>query len=679
MSICKSAQILRLRRARRLTCLAAVGIALSTALGATSLAQAEDKIVAAAVDGDAVEVFWLPEDQSWPAGGWRLERVTAAGSAVIAEPGLGRDSAAMDSLDPAAAAGITEFAEKLRRGTLTQEERQSTDAVFAVAAIVKLDYGRALGLRFRDTDVPPGAVTYRLSALDAEGTAFRTVDSEPIDGAAPAPLPHAPENVAAEIGDQGVVVSWTDPPEIVQAPIAGYRVIRIEEDGFTDLTPDLHLRTVQEEPLPQRLLDRDAPRDRRFAYDLSSIDLFGRASTPKRVLITLGEIARAAVPVEVAADAGPGAASLTWSTVDLAGVAGYVIERSLFIGGPYEAITPEGLAPDATGFTADGLMGGTAYFFRVRTFDQDGNLGRASLPVKVVPVAAAPPPAPANLAADPGPTRVLVTWDASPVGVAGYFVFRQAAGEDGWKRLNGTVTPEPLFIDRFERGTFSDQTLVYRVQAIGYDSSESAFSDTLSVSYGDETLPPPPLVTATSGDDGTARIGFQPGAPEADTNQFLILRSDDETSQSLVRGEALPAETREFADPDVEVGATYWYEVVALDAAGNRSDPSNRVIVTVAAPTLPAPPAPVAVFRADPFPHVEMEVAELPETLLAVVEARGGEFDKWFVVAGPLAAAGPVNLTNLPEGISDVAYRLVYQTANGARGPPSPETVVALQ
>jgi hypothetical protein len=297
----------------------------------------------------------------------------------------------------------------------------------------------------------------------------------------------------------------------------------------------------------------------------------------------------------------------------------------------------------------------------------------------VVPVAAALLPAPANLAAEAGPTRVLLTWDAAPEGVAGYFVFRQTAGEDDWKRLNGTVTPEPLFIDRFARGAFSDLTLAYRVQAIGYDSSGSAFSEALSISYGDQTIPPPPLITATSGDDGTARIAFQPGAPEADTNQFLILRSDDETSQSLVLGEALALETREFVDPDVETGASYWYEVVALDPAGNRSDPSNRVIVTVAAPPLPVPPAPVAVFRAEPFPHVEMEVAELPEKLLAVVEARGGEFDKWFVVAGPLAAAGPVNLTNLPEGASEVAYRLVYQTANGAESAPSPETVVALQ
>lgn len=658
--------------------LAAGFIALLT-VAAVYPALAQDGIAAGSVGGGAVELFWLPQDQSWPAGGWRLERVTDSGAEVIAEVALGGDSAAMASLDADAAGAITEFADKLRRGTLSQEERESADAVFAVAAITNIDYGRALGLRFRDTGALPGAISYRLSALDAQGTAFRTAESNSVDVGTPTPLPHAPETVAAEIGEAGILVSWSDPPEIAEAPIAGYRVIRVERDGVTDLTPDLHLRTIEEEPVPLTFLDREAPRDQLFAYDLTSIDLFGRSSTPKRVLVTLGDLALAAVPTDLAAEPLAEAAALSWSPLDQAGVVGYVIERSLFIGGPYEAITPNGIPADASDFTAGDLTAGTAYFFRIRTFDRDGNLGRPSLPVKVVALAAEAPATPVNLAADTGPTRVLLTWDTPAESVAGYFVFRQLAGEANWKRLNGSVTPEPLFIDRFERGAFSDQTVSYRVQAIGYDSAASAFGETLSVTFGDETIPPPPSITATSGDDGVARIGFQPGAPEIDTNEFLVLRSDDETAAGLVLSDGLTAETREFVDPDVEAGATYWYEVVALDAAGNRSDLSNRVLVTVAAPPLPVPPAPAAVFRADPFPHVEIEVAELPEKLLAVVEARGGSFDKWFVVAGPLAVVGPVNLTNLPEGATEIAYRLVYQAVNGARSTPSAETVVAVQ
>ena len=70
---------------------------------------------------------------------------------------------------------------------------------------------------------------------------------------------------------------------------------------------------------------------------------------------------------------------------------------------------------------------------------------------------------------------------------------------------------------------------------------------------------------------------------------------------------------------------------------------------------------------------------DLPERLLAIIEARDPTFDKWFVVAGPIAEAGPVNLTGLPPNATEIAYRLVYETVNGARSAPSPETVVGLQ
>ena len=535
----------------------------------------DDRIVAGSVGGGAVELLWLPEDLSWPAGGWRLERIVDGNPIGVAETSLGSDVDAMSRIGPDASQGIAEFADKLRRGTLSQEERESADTVFSVAAIISVDYGRALGLRYRDTNVPSGPITYRLSALDAQGEVFRSAESDTIDAGLVAPLPHAPENAAVAIDDIGVTVSWADPPDIPTAPIAGYRVVRVEREGVADLTPDLHLRTDQDDPLPLALFDPEAPRDQLFAYDLASVDVFGRASTSKRVLVTLGRLAQAVVPTDLAGIADVESALLSWSAVDHPGVAGLVVEQSLFIGGPYEAITPKGLAANATEFGVQGLRPGTGYFFRIRTFDADGNLGEASLPAKVVPIAAAPPPAPGNLSAAAGPTRVVLTWDEAPIDLAGYFVFRQLEGETEWKQLNGTVTSEPRFVDRFEQGNFSDQVLRYRVQAIGYDSAASPFSEIQSVAFGDTTIPPPPQITAVSGAGGHATIVFRPGQPAADSNRFLILRSDDENAPALVRGEALPAEAREFVDPDVQPGETYWFEVVALDAVDNRSDPSE--------------------------------------------------------------------------------------------------------
>ncbi len=142
-----------------------------------------------------------------------------------------------------------------------------------------------------------------------------------------------------------------------------------------------------------------------------------------------------------------------------------------------------------------------------------------------------------------------------------------------------------------------------------------------------------------------------------------------------VVGGAIPADQLEVSDADVLAGSTYWYELVAIDGDGNRSDPSDRVIVTVGAPELPVPPKPAALFRARPFPYVALSLRSIPPKLVAVVEERDAS-GKWLEVAGPVAAAGTVNLTDLPQGAQSIDYRVVFLAANGARGQPSEPVTV---
>jgi len=673
MSVCDR----RTARAR----LAAHGVAAVLLLTAgAGQASADDRIIAASEGNGAVEVLWVPDDGDWPAGGWLLERVTAEGATIVgAELGPGRDRAALDRLDPDAAAGILDFADKLARGTLSEEERAAADTILVVAAVLNVDRGRALGLRFRDTGVPAGQVSYRLTALSDRGAELRAATSDPLDAATATPLPYPPEALAIDVGDTGIAVSWLDPPNPAAAPIVGYRVVRVEGDAETDLTPELHLRPAAGGPERLSFLDVEPVRDGPSAYDVASVDLFGRSSTPKRVEVGPGDLARATVPAGLTIEAGTGSARLAWAAVGQPGVAGYVVERSLFIGGPWEAVTPDGLPVATTTFDDAPLSPGTAYFFRVRVFDAEGNLGRPSVPAKTIPLAAGPPAAPQNLTAEAGPSRVALAWDEAATPVAGYFVERRLDGDDAWKRLTGTVAPEPFYYDRFERGAFSGETLHYRVQAIGLDSGEGDFSDAVAVAFGDDVRPPAPAIVDVSGDDGVVRLTFAPGVPEEDADRFLLLRSGDEKAASEVVGEPLPATAREAIDGDVTPGEVYWYALVAVDAAENMSDPSDRVLVAVAAPSLPPPPPPTVAYSAEPFPHVQLALPAPPARALTVVEARAEGEDKWFVVAGPFAEAETVNLTGLPENAAAIAYRLVFEAVNGARGAPSDAVTVALR
>jgi hypothetical protein len=651
-------------------------------LAVVSSAAAADRLAVASLGGGAVEVLWVPEDDSWPQGGWRLERVGAAGATVVGRQlGPGLDTGAMARLPREQSAGLAEFAVKLRQGTLTDEERQAADTVLIFGALVRTEYGRALGVRFSDVNVPAGAIYYRLTALDRNGASLRSAESDLVDALTPTDLPHAPELVTASISGEGILLSWVEPPSNDAAPIIGYRVVRAAPNGPADLTPDLILRATSglgaERPERLTFLDRAGPRQAASAYEVSSVDPFGRASPPKRVEVTLGILARALVPGGVEVAPGVESAMVTWTPVRQAGVAGYVVERSLFVGGPYEALTPDGLPVGASRFESKGLRPGTSYYFRVRVFDTAGELGTPSLPVKAIAGAAGPPGAPSNLAADAGPTRVALSWQA-PGEVAGYFVYRRLESERQWTRLNGTLVAEPSYFDRFERGAFSQGRLLYRIQAIGFDNQPGAFSAEVAVTFGDLLPPVAPTITSITGEGGVAQVVFAPAMPEADSTGFVILRADDQRMPGRVISEALPQTARAFDDADVTPGGGYWYEVVALDAAGNRSDPSNRVFVAVEAPALPAPPPPRATYRATPFPYVELILAPPPPRAQTYVETQavGG---KWLVVAGPVADVTTVNLTDLPPAGTLVSYRVVYQASNGVRGPPSPVVEVPLR
>ncbi len=578
-----------------------VAFVLVTAIAAVTLASvtaalADDHMAVASLGNGAVDLVWIPEHNNWPAGGWQLDRVTAAGETTIAAHiGPGLDRAAMSALTADEANGIADFASKLAGGTLTDDERGAADTVLVIAAITHPEYGHALGLRFRDTGVPAGDTRYRLTALDAVGRPLRSVESDPVDPATPTPLPFAPEQVAVDVTSDGFVLSWAEPQNVDAAPIVGYRVTRVDGASEADLTPDLVLRAAKGAGNDQSgrltFVDRDPIRDHPTTYAIASIDLFGRASTPKRVPVSLGDLARAVVPAGVGVTPGTNSATITWSPVTQPGVSGYVVERSLFIAGPYEALTPDGLPPDATRFESDGLSPATSYFFRVRVFDGDGNLGKPSLPVKTTPLAAGPPAAPQNLAADVGVTRVALTWnEADTPAAAGFFIFRRLDGQETWMQLNDTITQEPMFYDRFERGAFNRAKVFYRVQAVGYDNQRSAFSDDVAVTFGDVVPPAPPVISSVNGDNGLARLDFAPAAPEEGSTGFVVLRADDERRPGTPIGDVLPGTARAYDDRDAAAGSTHWYEVVAIDDAGNRSDLSNRVAITVAAPDLPSPP-----------------------------------------------------------------------------------------
>jgi hypothetical protein len=320
-------------------------------------------------------------------------------------------------------------------------------------------------------------------------------------------------------------------------------------------------------------------------------------------------------------------------------------------------------------------VGGTSYFYRIRSMDPRGDLGPPSLVRAATPQNRQAPPRPDNLKADVGRTRVRLTWDTVRFPAAGYLVERRAADADRWVLLTPTVVPEPVFDDHI--GLHTQGAFRYRITAVAFDDQQSKPSREVEAVLLDTVSPNPPQITSVDGRDGKVVLTFEATPPQEDVASFLVVRSVTEDDPGLVIGDPIPAGKGRFEDRFVTVGEKYWYRLVAVDTSGNRSDPSWARRVRVQNPPVPGPPKPSLEVEQEPLRHVRITFKAPPEGLEVIVQRRGAD-GVWRALTGGIHNATDAVDLNPPQE-PRVYYRLVYRAANGAIGDPSTEEEAHLE
>jgi len=617
----------------------------------------------AAGDGRGeVRLWWFPPLSKWPAGGWRLEE---GGGKVLVPRIVAGASDALQRLSPDDAEAVTKFAANLGRIKALADRRLAFGMIGA-RAMGDWDYARALGLAWSLSGVS-GRHTYRIVGLDAAGRPDGvSLKSVAVNAGVAAPAPASPRHFKARAERDGVALFWQPPPERRKLPAIGYR---LERDGGgaerVAVTPHPIVRGLKWRADEPGIVDTQAPLDVELTYRLYSIDVLGHDSTPVIVKLYATDLRALEPPAELHVESDGTRVRLRWPATGNPHTAGYVVERSLLHGGPYETLTPDGLSADTERYEDRDLRIGTTYYYRVRSVNARGDVGAPSRIAMVQPTGA-DPRAVDGLRADVGSTRVRLTWQPAGSPVAGYFVERSADG-DTWQRLNARPTPEPLYDDQTGFGRKGE--LRYRVVTLAWDSSESRPSDTVQVKLPDTDVPSPPQIQHISGEGGRVSIDFVPAEPAADSHEFLLVRGGSALDPGLVIGDPLPTSARSVEDDFVVPGQNYWYRMVAVDAHGNRSALGRAVAVHVGAPQLPTPPRPDVRFVAEPFARVEIKFGAPPAGLAVMVEARAGE-TTWQVLEGPVEAAGVAVDSNPPKQ-GRKFYRIVYRAADGGEGMPS--------
>ncbi len=238
---------------------------------------------------------------------------------------------------------------------------------------------------------------------------------------------------------------------------------------------------------------------------------------------------------------------------------------------------------------------GLRYRYAVRLFNRDGRGADFSNYAIITPLTelAAAPMRPTSALTQ---TEIVITWappetnenGTSPANIAGYNLYRKTG--DNVAKLNA----QPLTVTRFVDKAFQfGVAYEYFVRCLSAqlpapsntklnETIEGNASEALVFTPKDTFAPTAPTSITIASINAQVSL-FWPSNPEADLAGYNIYRSEDEaaTTDKWIKLNARLHAPTTFRDDRVQVGKRYFYQITAVDTAGNESTRSETKSETV--------------------------------------------------------------------------------------------------
>ncbi len=400
------------------------------------------------------------------------------------------------------------------------------------------------GTSFVDTNAVVGS-RYFVRAVDATGN--RSATTAVKLAGADTTKPTVPTNLAATVQPgNSVVVTWNASTDNIG--VTGYELLRngvvIQTLGVVTTT------TVTGLPGGNNYLQ------------LRAFDAAGnRSSNTASVIVNIvgPDTTKPSVPTNLAAALQPdNSVVVTWNaSTDNIGVTGYELLRNGVVIQTLGVVTTT---------TVTGLPGGNNYL-QLRAFDAAGNRSSntASVIVNIVGPDTTKPSVPTALAGTVQPdSSVVLTWNASTdnIGVTGYEVLRNGAVVATVATPGATLTGQPVNVNNY-----------YQVRA--FDAAGNKSANTASVVIvvpGPDTTKPtvPKDLAATVTPPNTVVLTWTASTDNIGVAGYEVYRN----------GVLATTVTTPTATLTGLTGNNY-YQVLAFDAAGNKSAKTASALVTL--------------------------------------------------------------------------------------------------
>ncbi|WP_354576115.1 LamG-like jellyroll fold domain-containing protein [Frigoribacterium sp. UYMn621] len=426
---------------------------------------------------------------------------------------------------------------------------------------------------YLDSNLGAGTYYYRVVALDAASNASAASDvasAVVTDSTAPT----APSGVTATATGTSVAVEWTASTDNVG--VAGYTVYRGTTSGFT---ADASSKIADASGTSYA---DTAPGAGTFFYQVTAKDAAGNVSAASSsASVSIADTTAPTVPSGLTATVAGSTVTLSWtaSTDDVA-VTGYSVYRGASAGFTADASTRIGGATSPS-YVDSGLAVGT-YYYRVVALDAASNASAASDVASAVVTDSTAPTAPSGVTATATGTSVAVEWTASTdnVGVAGYTVYRGTT--------SGFTADASSKIADASGTSYADTapgagTFFYQVTAKDAAGNVSAASSSASVSIADTTAPTVPSGLTATFAGSTVTLSWTASTDDVAVTGYSVYRGASAGFTADASTRIGGATSPSYVDSGLAVG-TYYYRVVALDAASNASAASDSASVTVVTP-----------------------------------------------------------------------------------------------
>jgi fibronectin type 3 domain-containing protein len=466
-----------------------------------------------------------------------------------------------------------------------------------------------LGRLYADTTAQPGAeYEYRVTLLDAAGRETNDVRSARVRVVDVPPA--APTGVAGVAGNEEATLGWrfpayrADPRDFVVA----FRLYRAVGAGaaFEPVT-DLPLLRAPDEA--HDFTDRGLRNDVEYRYQLRAVDVAGRESAPSAtVAVRPFDDSPPLAPEDLVTEPGDGRVRLVWRMSPEMNVTGYHVERSTGIDQPFGRVTTALIPAGAPGWTDEAVRGGTQYFYRLIAVNDRGKESKPGNAISAVPLDETPPEPPTAVTATADDRRLVVRWQPSASDdVLGYHVYRGDA-PDRVSRL--TTRPiaatEYLDVGFDERGLNPGGRYVVRVSAVDHAFNESEHVEVRTQIADDEPPAAPTALQLRNVEGRRVEISWSAGG-SLDVERYRLTRISTDATGEVEVGTA-PADGRLLLeDTQLQSGVEYGYRLVAVDSAGNASEPAEARLLFARPEPPPAPRRTTATLAADGRVEVRWE------------------------------------------------------------------------